>query len=69
MLGGGGIAVQQQALIWASIIGYLVWGDLPTMPMIIGAVIVPLTRLDLPRHEAFRRGPPRPAATRTLSAG
>lgn len=55
-------------LIWGSLLGFLVWGDLPTLPMMIGATVVTLTGLYLLRHEAFRRGPPRPAP-RTRPAG
>jgi drug/metabolite transporter (DMT)-like permease len=46
------------ALIWGSILGLLVWGDLPTLPMVVGTTVVTLTGLYLLRHEAFRRGPP-----------
>ncbi|MBV9858565.1 MAG: DMT family transporter [Alphaproteobacteria bacterium] len=42
------------ALIWGSILGFLVWGDLPTPTMIGGAAIVTLAGLFLLRHEAFR---------------
>ena len=46
------------ALIWGSILGLLVWGDLPTLPIVVGTTVVTLTGLYLLRHEAFRRGPP-----------
>jgi drug/metabolite transporter (DMT)-like permease len=49
------------ALIWGSILGFLVWGEVPTVPIVIGAAIVTLTGLYLLRHEAFRRGSPRPS--------
>jgi drug/metabolite transporter (DMT)-like permease len=49
------------ALIWGSILGFAVWDEIPTVPIIIGATIVTLTGLYLLRHEAFRRRPPRPA--------
>jgi len=49
------------ALIWGSGLGFVVWGDLPTMPMVVGAAVVTVTGLYLLRHEAFRRGPPRGA--------
>jgi drug/metabolite transporter (DMT)-like permease len=49
------------ALIWGSLLGFLMWGDLPTLPMILGATVVTATGLYLLRHEAFRRGPHRPA--------
>ena len=43
------------ALIWGSIIGLVVWGDLPTPPIIIGAAIVVMTGLYLLRSESRRR--------------
>ncbi len=49
------------ALVWSSLIGFAVWGDLPTAAMIVGATIVTLSGLYLLRHEAFGRHPPRPA--------
>lgn len=56
------------ALIWGSVLGFVVWGEVPTVAVAIGAAIVTLTGLYLLRHEAFRRGPPRPAK-RTRPAG
>ncbi len=50
------------ALLWSSLLGFAVWSELPTVPMLVGATIVTLSGLYLLRHEAFRRGPPRPAA-------
>ncbi len=52
------------ALIWGSILGFAVWGEVPTLPVVIGSAIVTLTGLYLLRHEAFRgprRRAPRPA--------
>src|ERR1700691_367280 len=49
------------ALIWGSIIGLVVWGELPTPPIIIGAAIVTLTGLYLLRSESRRRPAQRPA--------
>ncbi len=49
------------ALIWGAILGFVVWGEVPTAPIVIGAAIVTLTGLYLLRHEAFRRGRPSPA--------
>jgi drug/metabolite transporter (DMT)-like permease len=51
------------ALIWGSILGFMVWGDLPTLAMVVGTAVVTATGLYLLRHEAFRRGPPRRPAT------
>jgi len=55
------------ALLWGSILGFIVWDEVPTVPIVIGAAIVTLTGLYLLRHEAFRRGPPR-SATRSRPA-
>jgi drug/metabolite transporter (DMT)-like permease len=52
------------ALVWSSIIGFAVWSELPTVPMVIGSGVVTLTGLYLLRHEAFRRGPPHRARSR-----
>jgi drug/metabolite transporter (DMT)-like permease len=53
------------ALIWGSIIGFFVWGEVPTMMVTIGAAIVTLSGLYLLRHEAFARAP----ALRSRPAG
>jgi drug/metabolite transporter (DMT)-like permease len=45
------------ALIWGSVLGFLVWGEVPTMAVVIGAAIVTLTGLYLLCHEALRRTP------------
>jgi drug/metabolite transporter (DMT)-like permease len=52
------------ALVWSSIIGFAVWSELPTVPMVIGSAVVTLTGLYLLRHEAFRRGSPHRAPSR-----
>jgi drug/metabolite transporter (DMT)-like permease len=52
------------ALVWSSIIGFAVWSELPTVPMVIGSGVVTLTGLYLLRHEAFPRGPPHRARSR-----
>ena len=49
------------ALIWGSILGFIVWDEVPTLSIVIGAAIVTLAGVYLLRHEAFRRRPPRPA--------
>jgi drug/metabolite transporter (DMT)-like permease len=49
------------ALIWGSAIGFVVWSEVPTTPIIIGAAIVTLTGLYLLRAEGRRR---KPAAAR-----
>ena len=56
------------ALIWGSILGFIVWDEIPTAPIVIGAAIVTLTGLYLLRHEAFRRGRRQPVPAKTRSA-
>jgi drug/metabolite transporter (DMT)-like permease len=48
------------ALIWGSIIGFIVWDEVPTTPIVAGAVIVTLTGLYLLRSETRR--PTQPAS-------
>jgi drug/metabolite transporter (DMT)-like permease len=43
------------ALLWSALLGYAVWSELPTLPMILGATIVTASGLYLLRHEAARR--------------
>ena len=43
------------ALIWGAVIGYLIWSDVPTVPMLVGATVVTVTGLYLLHHETFRR--------------
>jgi drug/metabolite transporter (DMT)-like permease len=43
------------ALVWALLLGFLVWGDLPTVTMIAGALIVTASGLFLLRHESRQR--------------
>jgi drug/metabolite transporter (DMT)-like permease len=42
-------------LVWALIIGFLAWGDVPSTPLLIGSVIVVLSGLFLLWHEARRQ--------------
>jgi drug/metabolite transporter (DMT)-like permease len=45
-------------LVWALAIGFLVWGDVPTLGLIAGSVIVVVSGLLLLWHETLRRRPP-----------
>ena len=54
------------ALIWGSTIGSLMWREVPTRPIVIGAAIVTLTGLYLLRSETRRRRKPA-AANRPAS--
>jgi drug/metabolite transporter (DMT)-like permease len=49
-------------LVWALVIGYLVWGDVPTLALLVGSGIVVACGLFLLWHEAQRRQPA-PTAT------
>jgi drug/metabolite transporter (DMT)-like permease len=57
------------ALIWGSMIGFAVWGDLPTAPMIAGAAIVTLSGLYLLRAETARRRTPASAPALPIIRG
>jgi drug/metabolite transporter (DMT)-like permease len=49
-------------LVWALVIGFLVWGDVPTLALILGSGIVVGSGLFLLWHESKRRPPARSAA-------
>ena len=49
-------------LIWAMILGFLVWGDLPTVALLAGSAIVAGSGLYLLWHEKTRAAAPRRAA-------
>lgn len=42
-------------LVWALVIGFVVWGDVPSLGLLIGSGIVVASGLFLLRHEAKRR--------------
>jgi drug/metabolite transporter (DMT)-like permease len=44
-------------LVWAIVLGYLVWGDVPTPGLLVGSGIVVASGLFLLWHEAQRRRP------------
>jgi drug/metabolite transporter (DMT)-like permease len=50
-------------LVWALVIGYAVWGDVPTLALLVGSGIVVVSGLCLLWHEAQRRPKERPEAT------
>jgi drug/metabolite transporter (DMT)-like permease len=47
-------------LVWAMAIGFVVWGDVPTIGLIVGSVIVVVSGLLLLWHEARHRAPAQP---------
>jgi drug/metabolite transporter (DMT)-like permease len=46
------------SLVWAMILGFFVWGDLPTLMLLLGSTIVVASGLYLLWHESARRAPP-----------
>jgi drug/metabolite transporter (DMT)-like permease len=49
-------------LVWALVIGYAVWGDVPTVALLVGSGIVVVSGLCLLWHEANRRPQDQPDA-------
>ena len=49
-------------LVWAMAIGYLVWGEVPSIGLLVGSGIVVASGLFLLWHEAQRRPQGKPAA-------
>jgi S-adenosylmethionine uptake transporter len=45
---------QYTSIVWAALMGYLVWGDVPTAPIIVGNVIIVLSGLFVFYREAVR---------------
>jgi len=50
------------ALVWASILGFAIWGDLPTLSLVIGSAVVVASGLFLFWHESNARQIKLPAA-------
>jgi drug/metabolite transporter (DMT)-like permease len=50
------------SLIWASVLGFAIWGELPTLALIVGSAIVVASGLFLFWHESSSR--PAPAASK-----
>jgi drug/metabolite transporter (DMT)-like permease len=50
-------------LVWALAIGFVIWGDVPTIGLILGSVIVVVSGLFLLWHEARQRPAAQPSAT------
>ncbi|HTZ38461.1 MAG TPA: DMT family transporter [Stellaceae bacterium] len=61
------------SLVWASTLGFLIWGDVPTTHLVIGAVIVVASGLYILWRETVRHGHVRPlglsAASSSSSVG
>jgi drug/metabolite transporter (DMT)-like permease len=52
------VPFQYLSLIWAMMFGYALWGDVPTIGLLIGSVIVVGSGLFLLWHESWRRRRP-----------
>lgn len=46
------------SMVWAIILGFLVWGDLPTLPLLAGSAIVVASGMFLLWHESGKKAPP-----------
>ena len=46
------------SLVWAMMLGFLVWGDLPTLTLLAGSAIVVASGLYLLWHESGKKAPP-----------
>ncbi len=61
------------SLVWASLLGFMVWGDVPTRHLVVGAVIVVASGLYILWRETVRHGAVRPlglsAATSSSNLG
>jgi drug/metabolite transporter (DMT)-like permease len=48
------------SLVWATLLGFAIWGDVPTPHLLVGAVVVVCSGLYILWREAFRRRNPLP---------
>jgi drug/metabolite transporter (DMT)-like permease len=46
------------SLVWALVLGFLFWGDVPTLPLLAGSAVVVGSGLFLLWHESARKAPP-----------
>lgn len=51
---------EYSALIWAAVLGFLMWGELPDGPTLVGAIIVAVSGLYIFYRETIRIGRARP---------
>lgn len=49
------------SLVWATLLGFAIWGDIPTPHLLVGAAVVAASGLYLLWRETLRRGRVRPA--------
>jgi drug/metabolite transporter (DMT)-like permease len=55
-------------LVWSLALGFLVWGDMPTVSLLVGSGIVVASGLFLLYREAQREAPPAPKAREAIAA-
>jgi drug/metabolite transporter (DMT)-like permease len=48
------------SLVWALILGFVFWGDVPTLPLLLGSAVVVGSGMYLLWHERGREAPPEP---------
>jgi drug/metabolite transporter (DMT)-like permease len=56
------------SLIWATILGFAIWGDVPTPDLFLGSAIVVASGLYILWRETMRRRKPAPSGAVGLSA-
>jgi drug/metabolite transporter (DMT)-like permease len=57
------------SIVWATLLGFAIWGDLPTPHLLIGGAVVIASGLYLLWRETLRRARPIPAATSSVIPG
>jgi drug/metabolite transporter (DMT)-like permease len=57
------------SIVWATLLGFAIWGDLPTPHLLIGGAVVIASGLYLLWRETLRRARPIPAATSSVNPG
>jgi drug/metabolite transporter (DMT)-like permease len=57
------------SIVWATLLGLAIWGDLPTPHLLIGGAVVIASGLYLLWRETLRRARPIPAATSSVIPG
>ena len=54
------------SLVWATLLGFAIWGDVPTPHLLVGAVVVVLSGLYILWRETLRRGRARPVPVASI---
>jgi drug/metabolite transporter (DMT)-like permease len=57
------------SLVWATLLGFTIWGDVPTPHLLVGAVVVVCSGLYILWRETLRRGRVRPASAPSVVPG